>query len=140
MNRVFLHQVEDVVESLQLAVDDDLELSLVIQVGQQLDKGHLGHHIQIDGGDLPSALSRRVQDPLQHRQAWQYRERVSERLLTLKDFYRPDGLMIRVKVVFLLVLHHTEKFFLEMSLSVCQRLCTCICGTDNIGVFFSFSG
>lgn len=71
---VFLYQVEDVVESLQLAVNDDLELSLVIQVGQQLDEGYLGHHIQVDGGDLPSALGRSVQDPLQHCQAWRERE------------------------------------------------------------------
>lgn len=69
MDRALVYQVEDVVESLQLAVDDDLELPLIIQVGQQLDEGQLGHHVQVDGGDLPSALGRRVQDPLQHRQA-----------------------------------------------------------------------
>lgn len=74
IDNAFPYQVEDVVESLQLAVNDYLEFSLVIQVGQELDEGHLSHHVQVDGGDLPSALGRRVQDPLQHRQAWRERD------------------------------------------------------------------
>lgn len=63
-----LYQVEGVVEALQLAVDDDLELLLVVEVGQHLDEGGLAQRVQVDGGDLPAALRRRVQDPLQHRQ------------------------------------------------------------------------
>ena len=62
------YQVEDVVESVQLTVHDDLIVLLVVQVGQQLDEGRLRQGVQVHGGDLPAALCRRVKDPLQHRQ------------------------------------------------------------------------
>ncbi len=62
------YQVEDGVESFQLAVDDDLKVLLIIQISQQLDEGRFRQSVQVDGGDLPASLGRRVQDPLQHRQ------------------------------------------------------------------------
>lgn len=62
------YQVEDVVEAFQLAVDDDLEVLLVVEVSQQLDEGRLCETVQVNRGDLPTPFCRRVQDPLQHGQ------------------------------------------------------------------------
>lgn len=62
------YQVEDGVEPLQLTVDDDLVVLLIIQIRQQLDEGRFCQGVQVNGGDLPSPLGRRVQDPLQHQQ------------------------------------------------------------------------
>ena len=64
------YQVEDGVESLQLAVDDDLKLLLDVEVCEQLDEPGFSQRVQVYGGDLPDLLRRRVQDPLQHRQTW----------------------------------------------------------------------
>lgn len=64
------YQVDDGVEALQLTVNDDLKFFLVVQVGQQLDEGGFGEAVQVDGGHLPVALRRRVQDLLQYRQTW----------------------------------------------------------------------
>lgn len=79
--RKAFYQVEDGVEAFQLAVDDDLEVLLVVQVSQQLDEGRLRQSVQVDGGDLPAALRRRVQDPLQHRQTWRPQRRDPRQLL-----------------------------------------------------------
>lgn len=65
-----LYQVDDGVEALQLAVNDDLKFLLVIQVGQQLDEGGFCQTVQVNGGHLPVPLCCRVQDLLQYRQTW----------------------------------------------------------------------
>lgn len=64
-----VYQVEDGVEAFQLAVDDDLELLLEVKVGQQLDEGGFCQRVQVNRGDLPGPLCRRVKNPLQHRQS-----------------------------------------------------------------------